>query len=176
MPRSGIERGRCLPPWVSSGLRPGFPGGLGLTRRRLWVGHGHGEGFGRGVGSWLLMGRPGALDRLAGDFEVVDDLRPRPDRGALPRLGGVLDQLVQPWIAPAVTGRLDCQRSPPGSRGPTVCNRRPDLPIAQRIPATPESRPSEPYASGHPGVGLLGHYVVGSDPVPGQSYALSRPR
>jgi hypothetical protein len=126
----------------ASGLRLGLPAGLGLTRGRLWVGHGHGQGIGRGVGSRLLMGRPGALYRLPGDFEVVDDLRPRPDRGALTRLRGVLDQLVQAWIAPAMTGRLDCQSSPPGSRGPTVCKRRPGPPIAQRIPAAPESCPS----------------------------------
>jgi hypothetical protein len=107
--------------WSASGLRPelvlalGF-WGLGLTERRLRVGHSNGQGFGRRVGSWLLMGRPGALDRLAGDFQVLDDLRPRPDRGALARLGGMLDQLVQPWVAPAVTGRLYCQGSPPGCR------------------------------------------------------------
>jgi hypothetical protein len=129
----------------ASGLRLGLPAGLGLTRGRLWVGHGHGQGIGRGVGSRLLMGRPGALYRLPGDFEVVDDLRPRPDRGALTRLRGVLDQLVQAWIAPAMTGRLDCQSSPPGSRGPTVCKRRPDVPLHKgsrlhRNPARPPVR------------------------------------
>ena len=143
-----------MPPCVCSGLRPEFLLRLGLTERRLRVGHGHRQGFGRGVGSWLLMRRPGALDRLAGDFEVIDDLRPRPDRGALTRLGGVLDQLVQPWISPVVTGRLDCQGSPPGSRGPTDCKQRPDLPLHKgsrlhRNPARPNLTHSANPASAY---------------------------
>src|SRR3954452_10082126 len=56
------------------------------------------------------MRRPGPRDRLAGDLQVVDELRPGPDRGAFPGrvgLGGVLDQLVQARVAVAVAIGLD---------------------------------------------------------------------
>src|ERR1700722_17710974 len=53
------------------------------------------------------MRRPRAGDRLPGDLEGVNELRPRPHRGALARLRRVLDELVQPRIVPAVTVGLD---------------------------------------------------------------------
>ena len=57
------------------------------------------------------------------------------------------------------------------SRGPTVCKRRPDLPLHKefRLHRNPARR--EPYAFGVSRVGLPGQYVGGSDPVPAGSLA-----
>jgi hypothetical protein len=70
---------------------------------RLGIGHGDRERLRCRIRPRLLMRRPGALYRLPCHFEIVDDLGPGPDGGALPRLGGVLDQLEETRIAPTVT-------------------------------------------------------------------------
>jgi hypothetical protein len=75
----------------------------------MWVAHCHGKRFGLGVRPRLLVRRPRSLYWLAGHLEVVDDLRPRPDRRALAGLRGVLNQFVQAWITSTVTRSLDCQ-------------------------------------------------------------------
>src|SRR3984957_1423549 len=60
-----------------------------------------------GVGARFLVRRPRAGDRLPGDLEVVDELGPRPDRGAPAGLGRVLDQLQQPRRVLAVVVGVD---------------------------------------------------------------------
>jgi hypothetical protein len=92
-----------------SGLRPGIQVGRALRRERMRVAHCHRKRFGRRVGPRLLVRRPRSLDGLAGHLEVVNDLRPRPNRRALAGFGGVLNQFVQAWITSTVTRRLDCQ-------------------------------------------------------------------
>src|SRR5262249_9866452 len=73
----------------------------------LRVGHRHRERFVIGVRAPFLVRWPWPRHRLAGDLEVVDQLRPGPDGRALPGLRRVLDQLVQAWIALAVTVGFD---------------------------------------------------------------------
>jgi hypothetical protein len=79
---------------------------LVLARDGHRVGNGHGQRFIAGVWTGLLMWRPWTLHRLAGDLEVLDHLGPGPDRGALSGFRGVLDELVDPGIAPAASGRV----------------------------------------------------------------------
>ena len=70
-----------------------------LPTRSLRIRHSSRHRVGIGIGTSLLVRRPRPLDRLSGDFEIVDNLRPRPDRRACAFLGCVLDDLVQPRVA-----------------------------------------------------------------------------
>ena len=114
------------PPWSGCSCRSARRG-LGCRGGRLWIGHGDRKGLVAGVGPPLLMGWPRSLHGLPGHLQVVDQLRPGPDRGALAGLRSVLDQLVQPRIAP------DCDRS---TRLP------PAYPLVRRDGARPRREPA----------------------------------
>jgi hypothetical protein len=83
--------------------------GLVALGEGLWVVDGDRERFVVGIRTRLLMRGPWALHRLPGDFQIVDDLRPRPDRRALTCLRSSFHDFVETWVAPTVTRRLDCQ-------------------------------------------------------------------
>src|SRR5688572_15108648 len=105
-PEKVLELERCWGRWV--GPSSGLGGPL-----RAWIGDGDRPGLDLGrVGAWVLVGWPRSLHRLSGDLQVVDELRPRPHRGALAGLGGVLDDFVQPGVPGTVAGGLDRQRDP----------------------------------------------------------------
>src|SRR5579862_3218269 len=86
---------------------PGVAGKPAGLRLRFRVGYRHRQRFVVGIRPGLLMRRPRSGHRLAGDLEVVDQLRPGPDGRALPGLGRVLDQLVKPRVAAAVPVGFD---------------------------------------------------------------------
>ena len=71
------------------------------------TGYGDGQRVFLRVRPRLLVRRPRSWHRLAGDLEVVHQLGPGPDGGALARLWRVLDQLVQTWVAATVPAGLD---------------------------------------------------------------------
>lgn len=66
-----------------------------------------------GIGSGSLMRWPWPRHRLPSDPKPVDNLWPSKDRRALPGLRGVLDQLEDAGVAPAMSGRFDRHRLAP---------------------------------------------------------------
>ena len=84
-------------------------------RLHVRVGDRHREVLVGRVGAGLLVRRPRARHRLGRGLQVLRELGPRPDRGALPGLRRVLDQLVHapvrhPPTPPRACGGGHCAR------------------------------------------------------------------
>src|SRR4029079_392486 len=90
--------------------------GTGTSGLHVRVGNRHRQGLVGRVGAGLLGRRPRPRHRLGRGLQVLRELGPRPDRGALPGLRRVLDQLVHapvrhPPTPPRACGGGHCARS-----------------------------------------------------------------
>ena len=58
------------------------------------------------------MGGPRPLHWLTGNFEILSNLRPSPDSGALSSLWRVLNKLIKSGVSRAMSGRLNSHSAP----------------------------------------------------------------